>query len=87
LRRSEQPTQFVIPGCAIEKKLTRSVNFCSGGAGPESITTGWEYGFRAHRFAMSRNDDGELRIDHADVSDCGRAAALFRQVLFSSHLL
>jgi hypothetical protein len=23
---------------------------------PESITTGWEYGFRARRYAASRND-------------------------------
>jgi hypothetical protein len=24
--------------------------------GPESITTAWAYGFRAHRFAVPRND-------------------------------
>ena len=28
---------------------------------PESITTIWEYGFRARRFAAPRNDSGECR--------------------------
>src|SRR5436190_15774641 len=27
---------------------------------PESITTGWEYGFRARRYAASRNDGGGI---------------------------
>jgi hypothetical protein len=30
------------------------------GVGPESMTTGRGYGFRAHRFAAPRNDDGDV---------------------------
>ncbi len=40
-------TKFVIPGRA-------------EGANPESITTAAEYGFRARRFAASRNDSREI---------------------------
>jgi hypothetical protein len=29
-------------------------------ASPESITTTWEYGFRACAYGASRNDDGEI---------------------------
>jgi hypothetical protein len=57
--------------CAFSAKLTRSRQFCRDGA--------------------SGNDEscatGPSGIAHADVSDYGRSAALFRQVLFSSHLL